>query len=638
MKNLFILFFLIASYTFSYAQAYDPSKIDKKALQFYALAIEKAEEGNYPQSIEALHKSIEADTRYVEAYLSLAGVYGQMKNYGNSVEFYEKAFSIDPNYTSEYKLPYSINLAGLGRFSDALSTINELLKDTIIKNPNTLKAADYRKKTYEFAVTFEKKNANKQYAFSPVNAGPGINSKESEYFPSLTIDGSELVFTRRVNNFNEDFYSSRRNDTSWQTSAPLPGNINTDQNEGAQMISQDGQWLVFTGCNRRDGLGSCDIYISYRTTNGWSEAINLGGHINSEDWDSQPSLSPDKRELYFASRRMGGYGGSDIYVSKMQPNGRWGEAENLGPEINTKGDESSPFIHADNETLYFTSNGLPGYGDQDIFLIRKGPNGVWSNPENLGYPINTINTEGTLFITSDGSTAYYASDRSDTYGGLDIYTFTMRDDIRPRKTLWVSGKVFDKQTTKGLPSAVELIDLSSKQTVSKIQTDEEGNYLVTLPIGKNYAFNVTRKGYLFYSDNFLLVENIADSIFKKDIPLQPLEANASIVLSNIFFDVNKYELKETSQVELDKLAELLNENPSLKIEISGHTDNIGKPTDNLTLSNNRAKSVVNYLVSKGIAAVRLSYKGFGETQPKADNISEEGRSRNRRTEMKVISK
>ena len=638
MKNLLLLLILLSSFSILHAQGYDPSKINKKALELYQLAIENAEAGQYAQSITALHKSIEADPRYVDAYLSLGGVYGQMKNYSRSVEFYEKAFSIDPQYTSEYKLPYSINLAGMGRFSDALKTINEFLNDPKIKNPNSLKAGEYRKRTYEFAVAYDQKKPAKQYSFAPVNAGTGINSNESEYFPSLTIDGSELVFTRRVNNFNEDFYFSKKIDTNWQSSAPLPGNINTDQNEGAQMISQDGQWLVFTACNRRDGLGSCDIYISYRTSKDWSEAINLGGHVNSEDWDSQPSLSPDKRELYFTSRRPGGFGGSDIYVSRLQANGRWGEAENLGEGINTSSDESSPFIHADNETLYFTSNGLPGYGDQDLFLTRKGPNGVWSVPENLGYPINTINTEGTLFITSDGRTAYYASDRSDTKGGLDIYTFEMRDDIRPRRTLWVSGKVFDKKTTKGLPSSVELIDLSSKQTVSKIQTDEEGNYLVTLPVGKNYAFNVNRKGYLFYSDNFLLDVNIADSIFKKDIPLQPLEANASIVLSNIFFDVNKFDLKETSQVELDKLVELLNENPTLKIQISGHTDNVGKPADNLVLSNNRAKAVVNYLVSKGIAASRVSHKGYGETIPMAENNSEEGRAKNRRTEMKVISR
>jgi outer membrane protein OmpA-like peptidoglycan-associated protein len=221
---------------------------------------------------------------------------------------------------------------------------------------------------------------------------------------------------------------------------------------------------------------------------------------------------------------------------------------------------------------------------------------------------------------------------------MGIYTFELRENIRPRKTLWVAGKVYDIKTTRGLPSAVELIDLDSKEVVSKVQTDENGNYLLTLPVGKNYAFNVNRKGYLFYSDNFLLGNNPPDSTYKKDIPLQPIETNASIVLSNIFFDINKYELKESSQVELDKVVDLLNDNPSLKIQISGHTDNVGKPADNLTLSNNRAKAVVTYLRAKGIKADRLDYKGYGETQPKAENDTEAGRSKNRRTEMKVISK
>jgi outer membrane protein OmpA-like peptidoglycan-associated protein len=260
---------------------------------------------------------------------------------------------------------------------------------------------------------------------------------------------------------------------------------------------------------------------------------------------------------------------------------------------------------------------------------------VWSQPVNLGYPINTINREGTLFITADGKTAYYSSDRSDSRGGLDIYSFELREDIRPKKTLWVKGQVFDKKTTKGLPSSVELIDLATKELISKIQTDETGNYLVTLPVGKDYAFNVSRKGYLFYSDNFFLSQHSPDSTYEKNIALQPIEVNASVVLNNIFFDVNKFDLKPESQVELDKLVQLLNDNPTLKVEISGHTDNVGTPADNLILSNNRAKSVVNYLVSKGIAADRLSYKGYGETKPVADNKTEEGRAMNRRTEMKV---
>ncbi|HET9433092.1 MAG TPA: flagellar motor protein MotB, partial [Chitinophagaceae bacterium] len=335
--------------------------------------------------------------------------------------------------------------------------------------------------------------------------------------PCLTIDGKEFFFTRRIRGYDEDFFSAKWDGKDWVKAAPLGGNVNTDQNEGAQMISQDGEMLVFTACNRKDGWGSCDIYISYLTQNGWSEGINLGGKINTDQWESQPCLSPDKRDLYFASRRPGGLGGSDIYVSHLQPNGQWTSPENLGPQINTSGDESCPFIHADNQTLFFTSNGLLGYGEDDLFYARKGPKGDWSVPENLGYPINTIYKEGTLFIAADAKTAYYASDRSDSKGGLDIYSFELPENIRPNKTLWVKGKVFDKKTTKGLPSGVELIDMNTKQLISKVQTDERGNYLITLPVGKDYAFNVNRKGYLFFSDNFFLSDRSSDSTYEKNI-------------------------------------------------------------------------------------------------------------------------
>ena len=436
---------------------------------------------------------------------------------------------------------------------------------------------------------------------------------------------------------NEDFYESAFNDTSWQRSKGLPGDINTSSNEGAQNISQDGQWLIFTGCNFPDGFGSCDLYISYLTAEGWSTPENLGENINTEAWESAPSLSPDKRDLYFASNRAGGFGKSDIYVSHRLPNGTWSAPKNAGPKINTSGTESCPFIHADNQTLYFTSDGHPGYGGDDLFMVKKSDSGQWANAENLGYPINTIENEGSLVISAEGKTAYYASDRSDSKGGLDLYSFELREEVRPYKTLWVKGKVYDAKTKKGLPSAVELTDLDSKEILSKVQTDETGNYLITLPVGKDYAFNVSRKGYLFFSDNFPLKNNAPDSTYNIDIPLQPLEKNATVILKNIFFDVNKYELQPASFVELDNLVSLMRENPTLKISINGHTDNTGTPADNIKLSNNRANQVVRYLISKGIDASRLSSKGWGESQPIAANDTEEGRAKNRRTEMKVVN-
>lgn len=639
MKKLITLIFYCCCFAISYSQPpYDPQKVNKKAQQLYQQAIERAEDGNLTHAAGLLLQCIEVDKGYVDAYLSLAGVYGQLKNYKSSLDYYEKAFRLDSNYTFDYRLPYSIQLAGAGEFERALTAINELLDKKPPKNEVSLRACEYRKKCYEFAVAYAKKNAGKAYVFEPKNLGREINTAEPEYFPSLSLDGKELVFTRRIKNINEDFYYSKSNESGWGAAKAMEGDVNTDDNEAAQNISQDGQWLVFTANNRRDSYGGFDLYISYLTPNGWSEAYNLEGKVNSEQWDSQPCLSPDKRDLYFASRRAGGYGGSDIYVSHMQPNGKWGEPENLGPDINSPADEQCPFIHADNQTLYFTSPYWPGYGDDDIFYVRKGPNGVWSKPVNLGYPINTINREGTLFIAANGKTAYYASDRSDSRGATDIYSFELREDVRPYKTTWVKGQVFDKKTSKGLPSIVELTDLAGKQIISKVQTDEEGRYLVTLPVGKDYAFNVNRKGYLFYSDNFFLSKQQPDSSYEKNIPLQPIEINAAVVLNNVFFDVNKFELKPESQVELDKIIQLLRDNPTVRIEIGGHTDNAGKPADNLTLSNNRAKAVVSYLVSNGIAANRLVAKGYGETKPAASNTTEEGKARNRRTEMKVIAK
>jgi outer membrane protein OmpA-like peptidoglycan-associated protein len=446
-----------------------------------------------------------------------------------------------------------------------------------------------------------------------------------------------LVYTRRVNNFNEDFFGAELMNNNWGASKGLPGDINTNQNEGAQNISQDGQWLIFTGCNFADGMGSCDLYISYLTPEGWSTPENLGSTINSDAWESAPSLSPDKRDLYFSSNRPGGYGSSDIYVSHRLSNGRWTVPENLGPEVNTPGNESCPFIHSDNQTLYFTSNGHLGYGGDDLFMTKKGSKNVWGKAVNLGYPINTIENEGSLVVASDGKTAYYASDRSDSRGGLDIYSFEMRNDIRPARTLWVKGKVFDKKTNKGLPSAVELTDLSTQDVLSKVQTDQTGSYLITLPVGKDYAFNVNRKGYLFFSENFSLSQKIPDSTYNIDIPLQPLEANAAVILKNIFFEVNRYDLQPASTSELDKVVMLLRENPTLKIQINGHTDNVGKPADNLKLSNDRAQSVVKYIITKGIDIKRLSFRGFGADQPIASNEKEEGRAQNRRTELKVIS-
>jgi outer membrane protein OmpA-like peptidoglycan-associated protein/tetratricopeptide (TPR) repeat protein len=633
MKAFCTIFFL-GSFLAATAQ-YDPARVQKKAMKLYEQSMQVAGDGNFTEGIRLLKDAVKIDPRFEDAHLSIAGMYGEMKQYDSAIYYYEKARSIDSIYFKDYNLPYSINLAGKGKFEEALQAVDIFLS-IINLNATSVKAASFRKRCYQFAIDYKQQQKNNPYDFAPVNMGNTINTAVSEYYPTFTIDGKQLIYTRRVNNTNEDFFQSDRTDSSWQLSAPLKGNINSNFNEGAQTISQDGQWLIFTGCNFPEGFGSCDLYISFLTPDGWSTPENMGGRINSDAWESAPTLSPDKKDLYFASRRYGGLGGSDIYVSHRLPNGRWSEPENLGPEVNTSGDESCPFIHADNQTLYFTSNGHQGYGGDDLFLVRKGPKGIWSKPNNLGYPINTIENEGSLVIAADGKTAYYASDRSDTRGGLDLYTFTLRSDVQPIRTLWVKGKVLDNKTKKGLPSAVELTDLTTKEAVSKVQTDERGNYLITLPVGRDYAFNVNRRGYLFYSENFPLSEKAPDSVYNIDIALKAIDTNATVVLKNVFFDVNKFELKPASQVELDILVKLMKDNPTLIVQLSGHTDNVGKEADNIKLSSNRAKAVVDYLTSNGIDAKRLLHKGYGSSVPVADNITEEGRAKNRRTELKII--
>ena len=631
---VFIIFF--SGFNTLHAQWYDPEKVNKKAIVFYETAYQEARDGKFSESIVHLADALKADPKYIDVYLSRAGIYANMKNYAASVADYENAFQKDSVYAQTFLLPYSISLAGVGNFEKAISTVNKFLATPRL-NEQSVKAGNYRKKNYEFASQYAKEHSAGNYVFNPINMGANINSAALEYLPSLTVDGNKMIFNRRINS-DEDFYESDKINGVWQPAKPVPGKLNTNFNEGAQNISQDGEWLIFTGCNYPEGRGSCDLYISYKNKNGeWSEAQNMGRTLNTEAWESAPSLSPDKRDLYFSSTRPGGFGGSDIWVSHRNVAGQWEKPVNLGPAINTAGDDGCPFIHADNRTLYFNSNGHPGYGMSDLFIARKNENGTWQSPQNLGYPINTIDDEGSLIVSSDGETAFYASDKGDYKNGLDLYSFKLRDDIKASKTMWVRGKIYDKKTNLGLPSSVELTTIDSAFVLSALQTDEEGNYLTTLPVGKNYAFTVNRKGYLFYSENFSMKGNVSDSPLVVNIGLQPIEKGASIILKNIFFNSKEFNLKTTSYAELNKVAALMNENPKLIIQISGYTDNVGKPADNLLLSVNRAKAVIAYLQSKGIESKRLVGKGYGESKPVASNVSESGKEQNRRTELSIIS-
>jgi outer membrane protein OmpA-like peptidoglycan-associated protein len=396
-------------------------------------------------------------------------------------------------------------------------------------------------------------------------------------------------------------------------------------------------YLFFTGCNRPQGMGSCDIYISRREGKEWSKPFNIGAPVNTPGWESQPSLSADGRTLYFVSTRSGGVGGYDIWKSELKDGGEWSAPINLGPTINTPYDEQSPFIHPDDQTLYFSSNGWPGLGNKDIFMSRKNnATGNWQTPLNLGYPINTFGEESSLTISSNGRTAFFASDQKGGFGGMDIYSFELPEKLRPNLVTFVKGQVFDKDSNEPLDGTIQIINLNTGKAVYDDVADlESGEFLATMVVGNTFALNVSKAGYLFYSENFSLKDQKSNTPYLIKVPLQKITIGGMVTLNNVFFDTNKFDLLPESKVELQQLISFLQKNPKVAIEISGHTDNVGEDRKNMLLSENRAKAVYSYLIANKINASRLTYKGYGETRPAGENDTEEGRQRNRRTEFSI---
>ncbi len=311
--------------------------------------------------------------------------------------------------------------------------------------------------------------------------------------------------------------------------------------------------MFFTGCNREGGYGSCDIYFSYLDGDTWTQPRNIGAPINTNNWESQPSLSYDGKTLYFASNRPGGYGDMDLWMSKLE-NGKWGTPVNLGDKINTAQSEQSPYIHKDDQTLYFSSNGHIGMGDLDLFMASKQADGTWTYPKNLGYPINSNDDELALTLSGNGIDAYYASEMKGGKGGLDIYKFELPVSARPQGISYVKGNIYDAENKRKLRAKVELIDLATgKPLVETYANRKTGEFLVCLPANKKYALNVAHEGYLFHSENFSLINSPASQPFLLDVPLKPIKAGQTVVLKNVFFDTDKFDLREESRAELNKL-------------------------------------------------------------------------------------
>ncbi|HAP68191.1 MAG TPA: hypothetical protein DCR04_00465 [Flavobacteriales bacterium] len=611
----------------------------KKAIKLFEEALKYYSAKRNAEALEILEKAIKADENFVEAYTVSGDCYADVGDFQNAIASYQKVVDLDPDFLStSYKQLADVQFK-TGDYESALSNYKVFMTKKRV-NPQIREKAERYMKNAEFGAVVKKKPV----PFEPKNLGESVNTDQYEYFPVLTADEQTLVFTRNQRSqrgdYQEDFYVSiASEDGSWARARNLGEPINTSDNEGAQTITADGQQLFFIGCNRKSGKGSCDIYHAFRNGSKWGMPRNIGSPANTSKWESQPSVSADGKTLYFASNRSGGAGGMDIWVTQLAPNNEWTVPRNLGDKINTPFSEETPFIHPDGKTLYFTSNGHVGMGEKDIYVTRKDADGNWSEPKNLGYPINTWNDEQGLFVAASGENAYFSSDRKGGYGKLDLYSFKLYEEARPTRVTYVKGKVKDKETGRPLGAKFELIDLATSEVVIESSSDQiDGKFLVTLPVDHEYALNVSKDNYLFYSEHFSLPkQQDITKPYRMDVELQPIKFGEKVVLKNIFFETASFELLPESTVELDKLVAFMNNNSTIHIEIGGHTDNVGKPESNQLLSENRSKSVRQYLIDHAISEGRIQFKGYGEEQPVDTNETPEGRAKNRRTEFKVLS-
>lgn len=641
---LFSLLIFISQSVLSQARVY--SLENKKAQKLYEEAEGQFRTQKYDEVLQLTAKMLKEAPNFIEAYMMQGYVYIETKQLKNAITAFEKAIQINAAFFPNNFIELGSLYFRAQEYQKTVDLLNSYLKQYNPKGTSREKA-DRLLKSAEFSV----KAIQNPVPFVLENLGPNINSSHADYNPVLNVAQNTLIFTRTIkDNTNpaggdENIFVSYKKGDSWTPAVGVGQPLNSPVREGAPAISADGKTMLLTICESygeygqgREGLGSCDLFVSFYRNSSWTNPRNLGQNVNTNKFDSQPSLSSDGKTIYFSSARNGGYGESDIYKTEFR-NGKFSIPVNLGPEINTPGKEEGVFIHPDNQTLYFTSNYHPGLGGADIFMSKKQADGSWGTPINLGYPINTNEQEWSISVDANGKFAYMVSDRSGGQGDMDIYQFLLPPNAKPLPVTYFTGKVYDKKTQQPLDAKIELIQLDNNQKVVETFADgNSGEFFLCLPSGKDYALNVSQEGYLFHSENFTLTQAENFAPYEKNVPLSPIEIGVPIVLKNIFFDTDKFSLKPESKSELEILVAYLIGNPTLSIEICGHTDNQGSKTHNLELSKNRAKAVMDYLVQNKIDPSRLSSNGYGDTMPIADNQTPAGRALNRRTEFKVTAK
>jgi outer membrane protein OmpA-like peptidoglycan-associated protein len=604
----------------------------KQALQNYEAGISALNKNDTKKAIEQFTLAFSKDSQYLDPTIALFQVYHDQKDFKKAIYYFDLIKKIDTAAALPFLVKQGVALASLGQYDAAYT----LLEPYISKNSIPAYLKD--KATALFAVCQFAIAEKMAPEISIQNMGDSINSPASEYFPTVSIQDSLFLFMRRLNLSREDFYTSSMGIDGFSAAIPLSDTLNFAAKKGSMSLSADLQTLYYAADYAEQGYGRYDIYKVQRSPWGWSKPKNLGQKINSDYWESAPSIAPDGNAIYFASNRPDGYGGIDIYVSYKNEKGFWEEAMNLGPTINTKGDDQTPFIHSDNQSLYFSSNGRAGFGGSDIYVSRKKIDGNWTTPVNLGYPINTYDNEGSIAVASNGANAYIASDRSDSRGELDIYKITLAENTRAFKTWYIKGQIIDAKTKKSIAAALQIVDPASGYPMMEMQIDSMGQFLLALPYFDSLGLKINSPGHDYLSSILPIdsVKLMAGKTF--DFALTPIEKIFTKIFNQVYFETSSAVLQTISSVELDALVGYLKTTLNAQILIEGHTDNTGTSAQNNLLSLQRANAIGDYLQQKGIAANRIQRKGLGATMPIADNNTAAGRAKNRRTSFTITLK
>lgn len=628
---------------------------------------------NYQQALTFYSEAYKFNPNNASLNYNMGYCYVKLRKLKEAIPYFESVLKLEPNFGGDIKFLlakcYHIDY----KFDEAI--------ELLINYRKTLTPEEISRFEKEIDKELAECRKGKELVSNPVrviieNVGDKINTEYPDYSPVINADRSLLMFTSMRptttgggideyrNQYFEDIYISRKDENGQWTAPQNPGKpLNSETHDAILGVSADGQQLFLY---RDEGGG--DILFSKLSGDQWQKPENMGKNINTPYHESTASFSFDYLTIYFVSDRPGGYGGHDIYSSRKDEKGRWSPAQNMGGDINTPYEETGIFAHPDGKTFYFSSQGHQTMGGFDIFKITY-ENGKFSAPVNLGYPVNTTGDDVFFSISANGKYGYYSSSNKEGFGSHDIYQISFlgkekdlitntednliafknsgvqekvimqKVDIEEVNLMILKGTITDEYTNVPLFATLELTDLTTNKVVATFENNKTtGKYLVSLPGGKNYGITVNSDQCLFYSDNVDLSANTGYNEVVKDIQLKKIAVGSSVVLKNIFFDSGKSTLKPESEKELENLLKLLNEIPTLKIEISGHTDNVGSAAFNKNLSEKRAKAVVDYLVGKGINADRLTFMGYGFDQPKASNDTPEGRQENRRTEFKVLSR